>query len=120
MNSDLDSQARLELGSRLIDVMNSYFGCLPDRPVRVAAEHRPYPRRLSRIPETGDDAAKVFDELCCELIDSGFRIPSAHYLGMMNPTPTYPAHSESAAACTQDQRPGDGRLACGDDRGSQQ
>src|SRR5580698_7220284 len=82
MNFDLNSQARHELGSRLIDVVDNYFGSLPDRPVQVAAEQRVHAQRLSRIPETGDDAVKVFDGLCRELIDSGFHIPSAHYLGM--------------------------------------
>ena len=104
MNFDLDPQARHELGSRLIDVVNNYFDSLPDRPVQVPAEQRVYPRRLSRIPETGDDAVKVFDELCRELIDSGFHIPSAHYLGMMNPTPTYVAFlAESLVAALNPQ-----------------
>jgi glutamate/tyrosine decarboxylase-like PLP-dependent enzyme len=104
MNFDLNPQTRHELGSRLIDVVNNYFGSLPDRPVQVAAEQRVYPPRLSRIPETGDDAEKVFDELCRELIDNGFHIPSAHYLGMMNPTPTYMAFlAESLVAALNPQ-----------------
>jgi amino acid adenylation domain-containing protein len=104
MNFDLNSQARHELGSRLIDVVDNYFGSLPDRPVQVAAEQRVHSQRLSRIPETGDDAVKVFDGLCRELIDSGFHIPSAHYLGMMNPTPTYVAFlAESLVAALNPQ-----------------
>jgi aromatic-L-amino-acid decarboxylase len=104
MNFDLNSRVRRELGYRLIDVVNNYFGSLPDRPVQVAAEQRVYPRRLSRTPEMGDDAEKVFDEVCRELIDSGFHIPSAHYLGMMNPTPTYMAFlAESLVAALNPQ-----------------
>jgi len=30
MNFDLNSQARHELGSHLIEVVNNYFGSLPD------------------------------------------------------------------------------------------
>ena len=89
MNFDLDSQTRRELGYHLIDVVDSFFGSLPDRPVQHPAENRIYPSHRSSLPESGEEAAKVLDELCRELIDSGFHIPSAHYLGMMNPTPTY-------------------------------
>src|ERR1700722_14149645 len=104
MNFDLNSQARHQLGSRLIEVVNNYFVSLPDLRVQVAAEQRSYPRRLSRMPETGDDANKVFDEVCHELIDSGFHIPSAHYLGMMNPTPKYMAFlAESLVAALNPQ-----------------
>jgi aromatic-L-amino-acid/L-tryptophan decarboxylase len=91
MNFDLNSELRRDLGYRLIDVVDTYFGSLPERPVQVAAEKRHYPPRLSPLPETGEDAAKVLGEVCRELIDRGFHIPSAHYLGMMNPTPTYMA-----------------------------
>ena len=89
MNFDLDSRTRRELGYQLIDVVDSYFGSLPDRPVQRALEDRVYSPHESLLPETGDDPAKVLDEVCRELIDNGFHIPSAHYLGMMNPTPTY-------------------------------
>ena len=33
--------------------------------------------------------AKVLDELCREMVDQGFHVPSANYFGLMNPTPTY-------------------------------
>ncbi len=104
MNFDLTFEARRELGYRLIDVVNDYFGSLPDRAVQAPAEQRVYPLRLSGIPEAGDHAGKVFDEVCRELIDGGFHIPSAHYLGMMNPTPTYMAFlAESLVAALNPQ-----------------
>src|SRR6202011_6102360 len=89
MNFDFDSKTRRKLGHQLIDVVDKFFASLPDRPVQPAAEDRFYPPRLSPLPETGADPAKVLEEACRELIDNGFHIPSAHYLGMMNPTPTY-------------------------------
>ena len=43
------------------------------------------------LPELGSDARRVLDELCREMMDKGFHIPSANYFGLMNPTPTYMA-----------------------------
>ena len=31
----------------------------------------------------------MLDELCREMVDQGFHVPSANYFGLMNPTPTY-------------------------------
>jgi aromatic-L-amino-acid/L-tryptophan decarboxylase len=104
MNFDLDSQTRRELGYQLIDVVDGFFGSLPDRPVQRPAENRVYPPHDSLLPETGEDPVKVMDQVCRELIDSGFHIPSAHYLGMMNPTPTYMAFlAESLVAALNPQ-----------------
>lgn len=104
MHFDLNSQLRRELGYRLIDIVDEFFGSLPDRPVQVPAEKRSYPARLSTLPEVGDDPVEVFAEACSELIDRGFHIPSAHYLGMMNPTPTYMAFlAESLVAALNPQ-----------------
>jgi hypothetical protein len=50
MNFDFDSQTRRKLGHQLIDVVDKFFGSLPDRPVQPAAEHRFYPPRLSPLP----------------------------------------------------------------------
>src|ERR1700704_2207398 len=91
MNFDFDSQTRRKLGYQLIEVVDRFFTSLADRPVQPAAEDRIYPSRLSRLPETGEDPGHVLDQVCGELVDNGFHIPSAHYLGMMNPTPTYMA-----------------------------
>lgn len=91
MNFDLDSNTRRKLNRQLADVVESFFASLPDRPVQPAAEERFYPAHQDALPETGEDPAKVFDEVCRELMEKGFHIPSAHYLGMMNPTPTYMA-----------------------------
>jgi aromatic-L-amino-acid/L-tryptophan decarboxylase len=89
MNFDLNSKVRRELGYHLIDVVDKFFDSLPERAVQLPLEERSYPPHLNPLPESGDDPAKVLDEVCHELIDNGFHVPSAHYLGMMNPTPTY-------------------------------
>ena len=91
MNFDLNSELRRELGYRLIDVVDEFFGSLPNRAVQLAPERHLYAPRLTRLPEKGHDLHEVFTEVCHELIDRGVHIPSAHYLGMMNPTPTYMA-----------------------------
>jgi aromatic-L-amino-acid/L-tryptophan decarboxylase len=91
MDFDFDSVTRRALGYRLIDTVDGFFGSLTDRPVQPPAENRVYPPHQDPLPERGTDPAKVLDEVCRELIDSGFHIPSAHYLGLMNPTPTYMA-----------------------------
>src|SRR5258706_10959821 len=104
MNFDLDSQTRRKLGYQLIEVVDRFFGSLADRPVQPAAEDRIYPVRLSRLAEAGEDAGHVLDQVCGDLIDSGFHVPSAHYLGMMNPTPTYMAFlAESLVAALNPQ-----------------
>ena len=104
MNFDFDSQTRRKLGYQLIEVVDRFFASLADRPVQPAAEDRIYPPRLSRLPETGEDPAKVLDQVCGELVDNGFHVPSAHYLGMMNPTPTYMAFlAESLVAALNPQ-----------------
>ena len=104
MNFDLNPELRRELGYRLIDVVDEFFGSLPDRAVQVAAEERRYPPHRSHLPETGQDPAEIFNEVSRELIDHGFHIPSAHYLGMMNPTPTYMAFlAESLVAALNPQ-----------------
>src|SRR5207248_6892581 len=41
------------------------------------------------LPEIGEDPGKVLDEICREMVDKGFNVPSANYFGLMNPTPTY-------------------------------
>src|ERR1700716_2098882 len=104
MNFDFDSQTRRQLGYQLIDTVDNFFVSLPDRPVQPPAENRAYPQRLHPIPETAEDPAKVLEEVCRELMDKGFHIPSANYLGMMNPTPTYMAFlAESLVAALNPQ-----------------
>jgi glutamate/tyrosine decarboxylase-like PLP-dependent enzyme len=41
------------------------------------------------MPEKGQDPIQVLHEICGDLIDKGFHVPSANYFGLMNPTPTY-------------------------------
>lgn len=91
MNFDFDSQTRRKLGYRLIDEVDNFFSSLSDRPVQPALEDRNYPAHLNSLPEKAADPEQVMEEVFAELIDNGFHIPSAHYLGMMNPTPTYMA-----------------------------
>ena len=88
---DLDSQTRRKLGHQLIEVVDQFFSSLADRAVQPPADERVYPSHLGQIPDTGQDPSEVFDQVCRELVDKGFHVPSAHYLGMMNPTPTYMA-----------------------------
>ena len=89
MGFDLDSSQRQLLGYRLIDRIDEYFSSLRDRPVQPPAGQRgalPVPNDL---PEIGEDAAAVLDDLCSQMMEQGFHVPSANYFGLTNPTPTY-------------------------------
>ncbi len=104
MPFDFDSPTRRKLGYRLIDEVEKYFSSLPNRPVQPPLAQRIYPPHHDPLPETEADPNRVLDELLCELMDDGFHIPSAHYLGMMNPTPTYMAFlAESLVAALNPQ-----------------
>jgi aromatic-L-amino-acid decarboxylase len=89
MNFDFDSQTRRKLGFELIEVVDKFFSSLADRPVQPPSDQRLYPSRQSPLPEAGEDPSNVFHEVCRDLVETGFHVPSANYLGMMNPTPTY-------------------------------
>ena len=89
MGFDLDRQTRRELGYRLIDHINEFYASLPDLPVQLPAERRTYGTLHDPLPEVGEDPAKVLDDICREMVDQGFHVPSANYFGLMNPTPTY-------------------------------
>jgi glutamate/tyrosine decarboxylase-like PLP-dependent enzyme len=91
MPFDFDPETRRRLGYRLIDCISDYFSSLPDRPVQLPAEQRTFGELKDRMPEFGEDAAAVLDDICRELVDKGFHVPSANYFGLMNPTPTYMA-----------------------------
>ena len=91
MRFDLDFENRRHLGHRLIDHISQYFESLPDLPVQLPAEQRSFAALPDLLPEMGDDAGQVLDDLCRELVDKGFHVPSANYFGLMNPTPTYMA-----------------------------
>jgi hypothetical protein len=90
---DFDSDTRRKLGYRLIDQIDAFFSSLSDRPVQLPADERTYGRLSNPLPEIGEDAAKVLDEICREMVDKGFHVPSANYFGLMNPTPTYSIRS---------------------------
>jgi aromatic-L-amino-acid/L-tryptophan decarboxylase len=89
MSFDFDSATRRKLGYQLIDQIDAFFSSLPDRAVQLPAGRRTYGPLQDSLPEVGEDAAKVLDELCREMVDQGFHVPSANYFGLMNPTPTY-------------------------------
>ncbi len=89
MNFAFDSETRRRLGYRLIDQIDAYFASLPDRPVQLPVEQRTFGPLNTPLPEMGEDAGKVLDDLCRELTDKGFHVPAANYFGLMNPTPTY-------------------------------
>jgi glutamate/tyrosine decarboxylase-like PLP-dependent enzyme len=89
MRFDLDSETRRRLGYRLIDQIDAFFSSLPDRAVQLPLEQRSYGLLGHPLPEIGEDAGNVLDEICREMVDKGFHVPSANYFGLMNPTPTY-------------------------------
>ncbi len=89
MRFDLDSETRRRLGYRLIDQIDSFFSSLPDRPVQLPLKQRTYGPLHDSLPEHGEDAEQVLNELFREMVDKGFHVPSANYFGLMNPTPTY-------------------------------
>src|SRR5262249_2600108 len=71
--------------------INDYFSSLGERAVQLPAKQRTFGPLRDTMPEIGEDAAKVLDEMCGEMIEKGFHVPSANYFGLMNPTPTYMA-----------------------------
>src|SRR6476661_9659609 len=89
MRFDFDSEIRRRLGYRLIDQIDSFFSSLPDRPVQLPLDQRTYGPLHDALPEHGEDAEQVLDQLCREMVEKGFHVPSANYFGLMNPTPTY-------------------------------
>jgi len=89
MHFDFDSETRRRLGYRLIDQIDSFFSSLPDRPVQLPLEQRSYGPLHDALPENGEDPGRVLDELCREMVEQGFHVPSANYFGLMNPTPTF-------------------------------
>jgi glutamate/tyrosine decarboxylase-like PLP-dependent enzyme len=91
MGFDFDSATRRQLGYRLIDRIDEYFSGLAQRPVQLPEEQRTFADLGEPLPEFGDDASKVLDTLCAEMVAQGFHVPSANYFGLMNPTPTYMA-----------------------------
>ena len=91
MGFDFSSEERRQLGYRLIDRIDKYYASLDNRPIQPPADERAAAHAPLELPEFGADATRVLDELCREMIDKGFHIPSANYFGLMNPTPAYMA-----------------------------
>jgi aromatic-L-amino-acid/L-tryptophan decarboxylase len=86
---DLDSQSRRQLGYRLIDHIDRYFDSLSNRAVQLPEPERTFGELRDSLPQLGENAAQVLDDVCREMIDKGFHVPSANYFGLMNPTPAY-------------------------------
>jgi len=91
MGFDFDSATRRRLGYKLIDHIDEYFSGLADRPVQLPEELRSFNDLANVLPEIGEDAAQVLDDVCAELVARGFHVPSGNYYGLMNPTPAYMA-----------------------------
>lgn len=91
MGFALDSETRRQLGYRLIDHIDRYFESLSTRPVQLPEDQRTFGQLTNALPEFGEDATKVLDHVCSEMIAKGFQVPSANYFGLMNPTPAYMA-----------------------------
>jgi glutamate/tyrosine decarboxylase-like PLP-dependent enzyme len=89
MRFDLDSATRRRLGYHLIDQIDNFFASLPDRAVQLPLEQRTFAPLNHALPDDGEDADKVLDEVFREMVDKGFHVPSGNYFGLMNPTPTY-------------------------------
>ena len=89
MRFDLDSATRRRLGYHLIDRIDDFFASLPERAVQLPAEQRSFAPLNRSLPEVGEDAEKVLEEVFGEMVAKGFHVPSANYFGLMNPTPTY-------------------------------
>ena len=89
MSFDFDSATRRKLGYQLIDRVDEFYSSLPDRPVQLPADRRTYGPLSNPLPELGADPAQVLEEVCREMVDKGFHVPSANYFGLMNPTPAY-------------------------------
>jgi glutamate/tyrosine decarboxylase-like PLP-dependent enzyme len=86
---ELDSESRRRLGYRLIDSIDRYFESLPNRAVQLPQEQRSFGELRDPVPDLGGDPERVLEDVCAEMIDKGFHVPSANYFGLMNPTPTY-------------------------------
>src|SRR5712692_11129262 len=91
MSFEFDSDTRRRLGYKLIDHIDAYFSSLPNRRVQLPLDERTFEDLHDRLPDLGEDAEKVLGDLCTELTEKGFHVPSANYFGLMNPTPTYMA-----------------------------
>ena len=89
MGFELDSETRRRLGYDLINHIDRYFETLHTRPVQLPEEERDFEELHNSLPEMGSDAVRVLDDICRELINKGFHVPSANYFGLMNPTPAY-------------------------------
>ena len=89
MPFDFDSATRRKLGHRVIDLIDRYFSSLPNRAVQLPVERRTYGVLEGQLPEAGEDAGQVIDEMFSQMVDEGFHVPAANYFGLMNPTPTY-------------------------------
>ncbi len=59
--------------------------------MQLPEELRSFADLTGQLPEFGEDAATVLEDVCAEMVAQGFHVPSANYFGLMNPTPAYMA-----------------------------
>jgi glutamate/tyrosine decarboxylase-like PLP-dependent enzyme len=86
---DLDYSMRRRLGYMLVDKINEYYGSLSHRAVQLPRRQRRSMYSPEPIPEWGEDPEITFERVFDDLLEKGFHIASANYLGLMNPTPTF-------------------------------
>src|SRR5258708_37072894 len=84
---DLDSQTRRKLGHQLIEVVDQFFSSLAYRAVQPPANERCYPPDLAQIPATRQHPTKVLDQVCREVADKGFTLPTHHFRVRRIPLP---------------------------------
>jgi hypothetical protein len=78
MPFDFDSETRRQLGYKLIDRIDEYFSGLSQRAVQLPEELRTFADLGDPLPEMGQDAAAVLDQLWSDLVVEGFHVPSAN------------------------------------------
>ncbi|HMC30094.1 MAG TPA: hypothetical protein VKL99_04610, partial [Candidatus Angelobacter sp.] len=71
MPFDFDSATRRRLGYKLIDRIDEYFSSLPQRPVQLPEELRSFADLTDSLPELGEDAERVLEDVCSELVAQG-------------------------------------------------
>src|SRR3569832_2214927 len=84
-----DEATRRELAAKLMEVINSNFSSQPNRPVQLPLDQRSFRPLQDKMPEKGEPPMQVLEEICAELIDKGFHVPSANYFGFLFFLPTY-------------------------------
>ena len=75
MPFDFDSETRRQLGYKLIDRIDEYFPVCPSGLCSFLKGWRTFADLGEPLPELGQDAAVVLDNLCSEIIARAFTFP---------------------------------------------